>query len=96
MLKPKKPVTAQRPGPDPSEKLLEDYVDVFSDIVNVLVYQGKPVVKPENLRDGPTASMYKAATGRLGQKNRDVLKFDTEQGVEIRIYGRRTRANPAT
>ena len=87
MLKPKKPVTAQRPGPDPSEKLLEDYVDVFSDIVNVLVYQGKPVVKPENLRDGPTASMYKAATGRLGQKNRDVLKFDTEQGVEIRVYG---------
>lgn len=83
----RKPKNSQRPGPDPTEKLLEDYEDVFSDIINVLVYQGRPVVKPENLRDGPTASMYKAANGRLGQKNRDVLKFDTEHGTEIRVYG---------
>lgn len=76
-----------KPGPDPSEKLLEDYADVFSDIVNVLVYQGESVVKPENLRDGPTASMYKTIYGRLRQKNRDVLKFDMEHGVEVRVYG---------
>lgn len=79
--------TSQRPGPDPTEKLLEDYEDVFADIINVLLYQGRPVVKPENLRDGPTASMYKAAEGRVNQKNRDILKFDTEHGVEIRVYG---------
>ena len=83
----KSTTTSRKPGPDPTEKLLEDYADVFADIVNVLVYQGDPVVKPENLRDGPTVSIYKAAEGHLGQKTRDVLKYDTENGVEIRVYG---------
>ena len=55
--KPKKNTTGQRSGPDTAEKLLEDYEDVFADIVNVLVYEGDPVVQPENLRDGPTASV---------------------------------------
>ena len=32
---------------DKIEKLLEDYPDVFADIINVLVYQGEEVVKPE-------------------------------------------------
>ena len=35
---------------DKIEKLLEDYSDVFADIINVLVYQGEEVVKPEELR----------------------------------------------
>ena len=35
---------------DKIEKLLEDYPDVFADIINVLVYQGEEVVKPEELR----------------------------------------------
>lgn len=33
---------------DKIEKLLEDYPDVFADIINVLVYQGEEVVKPED------------------------------------------------
>lgn len=32
---------------DAAEKILEDYQDVFADILNVLVFQGKQVVKPE-------------------------------------------------
>ena len=56
----------RRSGPDSAEKLLEDYEDVFADIVNVLVYRGASVVKPENLRDGPTTSVFKAADGKLG------------------------------
>ena len=83
----KEKTIVRRSGPDSAEKLLEDYEDVFADIVNVLVYRGASVVKPENLRDGPTTSVFKAADGKLGQKNRDILKFDTEHGVEIRIYG---------
>ena len=93
--KPKKNTTGQRSGPDTAEKLLEDYEDVFADIVNVLVYEGDPVVKPENLRDGPTASVYKAAEGELRQKNRDVLKIDTENGVEIRVYGLENQTRPS-
>ena len=34
---------------DVTEKILEDYNDIFADIVNVLVYDGKEVVKPEKL-----------------------------------------------
>ena len=36
---------------DKIEKLLEDYPDVFADIINVLVYQGEEVVKPRGTTD---------------------------------------------
>lgn len=32
---------------DIAEKVLEDYNDVFADIVNVLLFQGEQIVKPE-------------------------------------------------
>lgn len=34
--------------------LLEEYPDVFADIVNVFIFDGKNVVKPEDLSDVPT------------------------------------------
>lgn len=34
---------------DLTEKILEDYNDIFADIVNVLVFKGKQRIKPENL-----------------------------------------------
>ena len=46
---------------DKIEKLLEDYPDVFADIINVLVYQGEEVVKPEELRTTNIRSQYKAS-----------------------------------
>ena len=42
---------------DKIEKLLEDYSDVFADIINVLVYQGEEVVKPEELRTKYTVTI---------------------------------------
>ena len=36
---------------DIAEKVLEDYNDVFADIVNVLLFQGEQIVKPEQLED---------------------------------------------
>lgn len=35
---------------DLSEKILEDYNDVFADIMNVLLFDGKDVVKPDSLK----------------------------------------------
>lgn len=32
---------------DKVEKLLEDYPDVFADIINVLIYDGKQVISPK-------------------------------------------------
>lgn len=78
--------------PDKVEKILEDYGDVFSDIINIIVYDGKEVVLPENLVDSPTASRYKAANGVYGEKDRDILKIDQKNNVEYIVYGLENQA----
>ena len=79
--------TQKQSSPDKIEKILEDYADVFADIINVLVYNGEEAVKPENLKDGPTASRYKAAEGKYQEKSRDVVKIDTKNGISFMVYG---------
>jgi len=79
--------TSAKSAPDQSEKILMDYADVFTDIINVLVYDGEEIVKPQNLKDGPTASRYKAAEGKYQEKNRDVVKIDTKNGISFMVYG---------
>ena len=59
---------------DKVEKLLEDYPDVFADIINVLIYDGKQVVKPEELRTTNVQSQYKASDDVLHEEERDILK----------------------
>ena len=44
---------------DVIEKILEDYNDIFADIVNVLVYDGKEVVKPDKLQNAALYSHYR-------------------------------------
>ena len=36
---------------DVTEKILESYNDVFADIVNVLLFNGEAVIKPDELVD---------------------------------------------
>ena len=45
---------------DVAEKVLEAYNDVFSDIVNVLLFDGRQVVKEDELTDAVPLSQYKA------------------------------------
>ena len=47
-------------GKDLSEKLLEQYNDVFADIVNGIVFRGKSVVKPEALSDTTLEAAYRS------------------------------------
>lgn len=47
-------------GKDLSEKKLEDYNDVFADILNTLLFK-KDLILPSLLEDGPSESVYKAA-----------------------------------
>ncbi len=63
----------QRNEKDLSQKLLMSYPDVFADIVNVLLFDGKEIVKEEDLEEADTASMYKAG-GRIHPLVRDVSK----------------------
>lgn len=71
---------------DLGEKLLEDYADVFADIVNVLIFHGKRLLKEEDIVDGPTASRYKDAEESIREHVRDIVKFDKRQ-TTLAIFG---------
>ena len=66
-------------------KLLEDYPDVFADIINVLIYDGKQVVKPEELRTTNVQSQYKASDDVLHEEERDILKEWTK-GKNYKVF----------
>ena len=59
---------------DITEKTLEAYNDVFSDIVNGLLFQGKQLVQEQTLTDAQPVSMYKA-DGGIHEQERDVSKY---------------------
>ena len=63
------------------EKKLEDYPEVFADIMNLLV-MGKNYIQPELLAAGPTETVYKADGKNRGQF-RDISKYykDTELSI---------------
>jgi len=58
---------------DISEKILESYNDVFADIINVLLFDGKEVIKPDELEDAQARSAYKE-DGKYRDIERDVSK----------------------
>ena len=60
---------------DVAEKLLEDYNDVFADIVNTLLFDGNERVKEDSLEDSKINSAYKAEDGKLHEQERDVSKY---------------------
>ena len=43
---------------DLTQKNLEYYPDVFADILNALLYEGKQVVQPDKLQPAPTETIY--------------------------------------
>lgn len=67
---------------DIAEKNLEAWNDVFADIVNVLLFRGKRIVREEELETDTKDSMLKA-DGNLHEQERDVSKF--WKNGEIRI-----------
>ena len=69
-------------GLDSNEKILADHNDVFADIFNVFLYDGKRVIREEQLENSKDRSQYKA-DGKLHEQERDVSKF--YNGKEMRI-----------
>lgn len=69
------------------EKHLLDYGDVFADIVNVLLFNGEEVVKPDEITATTLRSMYKADNSKLHEMERDVAKYWTRGGVKLALYG---------
>lgn len=72
---------------DLSEKILVDYNDVFADILNVCAFQGKEIVKPEDLENTSVHAQYKAEDGRLHEEERDVAKYWKKKRTAIALYG---------
>ena len=72
---------------DMTEKLLEEYNDVFADIYNVLVFE-KDVIDETRLKDGTTESVYKAEDGEYREQRRDVMKtYLDEYHMELAFVG---------
>ena len=70
-----------------AEKLLEDYPDVFADIVNVLLFDGKQEVRSEELAQSGLRSQFKADSGRMHEEERDVAKYWMKNGRIAALIG---------
>ena len=70
---------------DITQKKFEAYNDVFSDIVNGTLFDGKEVIKPEALVDAMAKSQYKADDNVIHEQERDVAKYWTDKNCYIRL-----------
>ena len=60
---------------DLTEKILEDYDDVFADIMNGLLFHGEQIIKPQSLENASVHSQYKAEGSKLHEQERDTAKY---------------------
>ena len=70
---------------DITQKNFEAYNDVFSDIVNGTLFDGREVIKPEALVDAVAKSQYKADDNVIHEQERDVAKYWTDKNCYIRL-----------
>ncbi|MBQ4069709.1 MAG: Rpn family recombination-promoting nuclease/putative transposase [Lachnospiraceae bacterium] len=61
--------------------------DVFSDIVNVLIFDGEQVVVPDSLKDMIAVSQYRTDDGKMHEQERDVLKIWKNKNVNSVLIG---------
>lgn len=80
---------------DLTEKILEDYNDVFADIVNGFLFQGEQRVNPDDLVNSAVQSQYKADDSRVHELERDVSKdWHSPINVRIAMYGLENQTKP--
>lgn len=71
---------------DISQKALESLNDVFADIVNGIIFNGKDTVKEEDLEDALTISVF-SKDSKLHEQNRDVAKIWKENNIRVAFVG---------
>lgn len=71
---------------DITERMLESYNDIFADIVNVLIFKGKRLIDPADLRDALPRSVIKT-DGKIYDQERDVAKFLQNGNLRIALIG---------
>ena len=72
---------------DMTEKRLENFADVFADIVNVLLFNGKRLINPHDLLDSLPKTSYKDNKGKLHEEERDIAKFWLNGQIKIALVG---------
>jgi len=72
---------------DITEKRLENYADVFADIINVLLFNGKQLIQPKDLSDDLPRSLYKDNQMKLHEEERDIAKFWKSGKIHIAFIG---------
>lgn len=78
---------------DAVEKTLEENNDVFSDIVNAFVYNGKQEVAAETLEQAVPRSVYKADR-KLRIQERDTAKYWKNTTFRIALFGVENQTEP--
>ena len=78
---------------DIAEKTLEACNDVFADIVNVLVFGGRDVVKPEELTDAVATSQLRL-DGALHEQERDTAKYWHDREIRLSLLGLENMTEP--
>lgn len=71
---------------DITEKILISYNDVFADIINVALFNGRQVISEEDLEDEASLSAYKA-DGKIHEQDRDVAKRWKNGNIRISCLG---------
>ena len=72
---------------DITQKVLEDNNDIFADIVNVLLFDGKSEVEENELVNTTVHSQYKAEDGKVHEQERDIAKYWKRGCTDIVLYG---------
>ena len=71
---------------DIAEKALLSKNDVFADIINNFLYNGRQVIKPEALEDAPTTYMYDD-NEKVHELHRDVAKYWKDGNAILALIG---------
>lgn len=71
---------------DITQKTLEGFPDVFADIINALLYQGKTVVSEENLIPYATESVYPAEKHKFNNLFQDISMLEQKNHLPLILY----------
>ena len=78
---------------DITQKVLEKYNDVFADILNVFLFNGRDVVEESTLIDALPMSMLKI-DGRVRSQERDIAKYWRKSKINVALFGLENQTTP--
>ena len=78
---------------DITQKTLERYNDVFADIINVLLFDGRRVVTEDSLTEAMPGSVLKM-DGKIRTQYRDIAKYWHNSKIKLSMFGLENQTKP--